>query len=207
MNTEPQPPLSPYTFDMLYLSQHFVFSSALYGYSMHFFPTDIDECLSDNHGCEHICVNTNGSYFCDCKDGLTLDSNGLTCSVSCGGILTGTNGTFQSPGWPYGYPQEDFFCEWTMQDVPAQKVIVFEIDSSVYGINGRPPCRRDHIQFFDGISNRSLGRFCKRNVPDTIIISSRAAKIVFEGRKNANRPASRKGVRVFYQIQGNFVKS
>ena len=41
--------------------------------------TDIDECTQGKAECQHICNNTNGSYFCSCKDGYTLNSNGKNC--------------------------------------------------------------------------------------------------------------------------------
>ena len=42
---------------------------------------DIDECLSENGGCAHSCINyTDGSYECTCDDGFTLDGNGKTCT-------------------------------------------------------------------------------------------------------------------------------
>lgn len=31
--------------------------------------SDIDECQKSNHGCEHLCQNTRGSYKCSCKHG------------------------------------------------------------------------------------------------------------------------------------------
>ena len=88
-----------------------------------------------------------------------------------------------------------------MQNVSAQR---FEIDGSVYGINGRPPCPDDHIEFFNGLDSdsMSLGRFCKTTVPDPITVTTGAARVVFEGRKKPRRPASRKGVRVMYEILG-----
>lgn len=30
---------------------------------------DVDECLTNNGGCEHLCYNTFGSRFCACYDG------------------------------------------------------------------------------------------------------------------------------------------
>ncbi len=41
---------------------------------------DVDECLSDNGGCEHICTNTVGRFSCSCTTGYSLDSNMMTCS-------------------------------------------------------------------------------------------------------------------------------
>ena len=43
--------------------------------------SDIDECADDNGGCDDTCINTNGSYSCQCSDGLRL----LPDKKSCGG--------------------------------------------------------------------------------------------------------------------------
>ena len=44
-----------------------------------FFIIDIDECASDNGGCEHTCANTAGSFTCSCDDGFEL-VNSFGCS-------------------------------------------------------------------------------------------------------------------------------
>ena len=41
--------------------------------------TDINECLDNNGGCEHTCLNTAGSYKCECMDGYKLHKNKRTC--------------------------------------------------------------------------------------------------------------------------------
>ena len=41
---------------------------------------DINECMSNNGGCEQICVNNIGSYSCDCHEGYDVDVDGLNCS-------------------------------------------------------------------------------------------------------------------------------
>ena len=41
--------------------------------------TDIDECLDDNGMCSHKCVNTEGSYHCECPLGYVLQSNKQDC--------------------------------------------------------------------------------------------------------------------------------
>ena len=42
-----------------------------------FHVAEIDECLQENT-CDHVCVNTVGSYTCSCHPGYTL-IDGHTC--------------------------------------------------------------------------------------------------------------------------------
>ena len=49
----------------------------------HFFPKDIDECLSDSDSnCTQGCNNTRGGYDCFCLDGFLLKSDGYNCAGS-----------------------------------------------------------------------------------------------------------------------------
>ena len=42
---------------------------------------DINECESmNNGGCEQLCNNTIGSFFCLCNLGYRLDDDGFNCS-------------------------------------------------------------------------------------------------------------------------------
>ena len=43
------------------------------------FSTDIDECGTNNGGCEHNCNNTIGAFECYCDSGYRLEENGLNC--------------------------------------------------------------------------------------------------------------------------------
>lgn len=38
-----------------------------------------DLCAVEKHACEQICVNTPGSYVCQCYEGYELDENGKNC--------------------------------------------------------------------------------------------------------------------------------
>ena len=54
-------------------------------------PVDVDECASDNggcqcdtalhdgHNCAAVCNNTFGSYECGCSEGYTLAADSITC--------------------------------------------------------------------------------------------------------------------------------
>ncbi|KAK2144482.1 hypothetical protein LSH36_752g02022 [Paralvinella palmiformis] len=42
---------------------------------------DVDECAGARHGCQQKCVNTFGSYQCQCEEGYLLDKDGRTCTV------------------------------------------------------------------------------------------------------------------------------
>ena len=52
--------------------------SSLYG-SYDISLLDNNECLSGNGGCQEVCVNTNGSYYCDCQTGYRLKSDNNSC--------------------------------------------------------------------------------------------------------------------------------
>ena len=42
--------------------------------------TDIDECAAGDNECNHFCVNTIGSFLCNCSGpGYRLQSDSLTC--------------------------------------------------------------------------------------------------------------------------------
>ena len=54
--------------------------------------TDIDEC-SPTSPCNQICVNTEGSYRCECFDGYEMDSNG-NCIGEYGHVANWDNSAF-----------------------------------------------------------------------------------------------------------------
>ena len=43
------------------------------------FIIDTNECNTNNGGCDHICINADGSYQCLCGTGFTLGSDGRNC--------------------------------------------------------------------------------------------------------------------------------
>ena len=41
--------------------------------------SDVDECAIANGECEQRCINTEGSFYCDCHEGHALESDNRTC--------------------------------------------------------------------------------------------------------------------------------
>ncbi|NXC73281.1 MATN4 protein, partial [Anhinga anhinga] len=39
-----------------------------------------DMCVEQEHGCQHSCVSTPGSFYCECNPGYKLNVDGKTCS-------------------------------------------------------------------------------------------------------------------------------
>ena len=48
--------------------------------AVYFILLDIDECAEYTDSCSDVCVNTKGSYKCQCSVGYTLGSDGTTCN-------------------------------------------------------------------------------------------------------------------------------
>ena len=47
--------------------------------SKYFTCTDINECANNSGGCSDGCVNTEGSYYCDCPSGYELSDDKKNC--------------------------------------------------------------------------------------------------------------------------------
>ncbi len=41
--------------------------------------SDINECADSNGGCEDMCCNTIGSFYCRCPGGMKLGADGKSC--------------------------------------------------------------------------------------------------------------------------------
>ncbi|BFZ01255.1 hypothetical protein BsWGS_04294 [Bradybaena similaris] len=81
------------------------------------FVKEVDECRTSDHDCEHNCVNTLGSYYCTCRSGFQLHSDGKRCEPSCGGSIDDAYGNITSPSFPDVYPANSK-CVWTI-NAPA----------------------------------------------------------------------------------------
>lgn len=64
-------------------------------------PTDINECLVHNAGCDHFCRNTVGSFECGCRKGYKLLTDERTCQGEpslCPRQPSGPGSSLSSPG-------------------------------------------------------------------------------------------------------------
>lgn len=41
---------------------------------------DVDECARNNGGCQHLCHNIPGSYYCSCFSGYVLQPDRHSCA-------------------------------------------------------------------------------------------------------------------------------
>ena len=52
----------------------------MYVFTYAFFFSDTNECSYDNDGCSQTCINTKGSFYCECQTGYELNSDAATCN-------------------------------------------------------------------------------------------------------------------------------
>ena len=56
----------------------YISSSAVASYLHTLLHIDINEC-NDSSNCDQLCINTNGSYYCNCNEGYSLMDDGQSC--------------------------------------------------------------------------------------------------------------------------------
>ena len=181
---------------------HIVYNSVDVSFFM-IYSADINECLdSQSNNCDDICVNTEGSFHCTCRESFRISTDGRSCIPVCGGNITigsddssgidssSNSGSVATPGWPEFYPSSDFTCEWTFE-ASNNTIIDFTFEEQ-FGIRGSQPCTTDYIEIFDGSRNTesvSLGKFCSLQVPESVSTSSNSAIIVFQASSHSHSAA------------------
>ncbi|XP_059958484.1 bone morphogenetic protein 1 isoform X1 [Mesoplodon densirostris] len=137
------------------------------GFKAHFF-SDKDECSKDNGGCQQDCVNTFGSYECQCRSGFVLHDNKHDCKeAGCDHRVTSTSGTITSPNWPDKYPSKKE-CTWAISSTPGHRVKLTFMEMD---IESQPECAYDHLEAYDGRDAKApvLGRFCGSKKPEPVL--------------------------------------
>ena len=54
------------------------------------YQLDVDECANNNGGCSQMCMNSDGSFKCECRSGYQLDRNGITCNGESSSLINRT---------------------------------------------------------------------------------------------------------------------
>lgn len=155
------------------------------GFAAVFF-TDMDECATNNGGCQHECRNTIGSYTCSCHNGFTLHDNGHDCKeAGCKHELTAPMGVVTSPNYPDYYPSRKD-CVWHFTTTPGHRIKMIFTE---FEIEPHPECAYDHIMMYDGDSPdaHTLGRFCGSKIPHPIIATSNQMFMVFKSDASVQR--------------------
>lgn len=157
------------------------------------FVKEHDECKSEHHGCQHVCVNTLGGYRCECEIGFELNSDGKRCEDACGGYIDAANGTIQSPLHPDVYPPSKN-CVWLIV-APAQYRITISFTSfDVEGNN--QDCEYDSVEIRSGLDAQSKhhGTFCGSVLPSPITSQSNTLRVTF----NCDNTVQKTGFSAFF---------
>ncbi|CAL1537018.1 unnamed protein product [Lymnaea stagnalis] len=146
------------------------------------FVQEIDECDSEIHECDQVCINTLGGYKCDCYVGFELKSDGASCGKACGGVINTPNGTISSPSFPKMYPANKT-CEWII-DSPKNHTIVltfthFDLEA------GQGDCSYDFVKVYPegGAKKYNSVIHCGDSIPKPIKSKGNTMKIEFKSDK------------------------
>ncbi|XP_069600291.1 tolloid-like protein 1 isoform X1 [Ranitomeya imitator] len=137
------------------------------GFRAHFF-SDKDECSKENGGCQHECINTIGSYVCQCRNGFVLHENKHDCKeAECEHRIHSPHGVITSPNWPDKYPSRKE-CTWEISATPGHRV---KLRFGEFEIEQHQECAYDHLEVFDGETEKSsiLGRLCGNKIPEPLV--------------------------------------
>ncbi|XP_072917600.1 bone morphogenetic protein 1-like [Hemitrygon akajei] len=134
------------------------------GFKAHFF-SDKDECSKENGGCQHECVNTFGSYSCQCRSGFVLHENKHDCKeAGCEHKINSVSGIITSPNWPDKYTSRKE-CTWEIVTTPGHRV---KLAFNELDIEQHQECAYDHLELYDGKDAKAkvIGRFCGSKKPE-----------------------------------------
>ncbi|XP_074419739.1 bone morphogenetic protein 1 isoform X1 [Larus michahellis] len=139
------------------------------GFKARFF-SDKDECSKNNGGCQHECLNSFGSYECQCRSGFVLHDNKHDCKeAGCDHKVTSISGSITSPNWPDRYPSKKE-CTWAITTTPGHRV---KLTFSELDVEAQQECGYDHLEIYDGKDAKAptLGRFCGAKEPEPLLSS------------------------------------
>ncbi|XP_017142281.1 dorsal-ventral patterning protein tolloid isoform X1 [Drosophila miranda] len=154
------------------------------------FMKEVDECETQNHGCEHECINTLGGYECGCHIGFELHSDKKHCEDACGGVIDYPNGTINSPSFPEMYPilKE---CVWEIVAPPKHKI---SLNFTHFDLEGtaaqQSDCGYDSVTIYSKFTDnrvKRIGTYCGSAIPPTATSDSNALRVEFHSDKSIQR--------------------
>ncbi|XP_017020584.1 protein tolkin [Drosophila kikkawai] len=154
------------------------------------FMKEVDECETQNHGCEHECINTLGGYECSCHIGYELHSDKKHCEDACGGVIEYPNGTITSPSFPEMYPLMKE-CIWEIVAPPMHKISLnfthFDLEGTAHQ---QSDCGYDSVTIYSKLGEsrlKRIGTFCGSAIPPTATSESNALRVEFHSDKSIQR--------------------
>lgn len=143
------------------------------------FTKEFDECKLTDHQCEHECVNTLGSFRCECRIGYELRSDGKKCEDACGGVIEMNNGTISSPSFPDLYPSNKN-CIWEIIAPPQYRITLNFTHFDLEGNN--QDCEYDKVDILSKMGDSEVskhGVFCGSRLPPVITSEGNNLRIEF----------------------------
>ncbi|XP_067883111.1 complement C1r-A subcomponent-like [Heterodontus francisci] len=149
------------------------------GFLIHFDAIDVDECTQldeETPLCDHICHNSLGSYFCSCRHGYQLQTDGKSCKVECEEFFDQISGHVMTPEYPRPYPP-NLRCNYSLRVenglvISLEFLDIFEIDT-----HPEVHCPYDGlmIEYGDTVE----GPFCGKEKPRLMDTQSNAVTLLF----------------------------
>lgn len=97
----------------------------------------MNECKDNKGGCEHKCVNTPGSFRCECPKGMKLDEDRFTCK---GELFAEYIYTRYKPIIPSSLPSPSLFEKATSVNREKGCHLTVHIDDYWWNFNRFPIC-------------------------------------------------------------------
>ena len=161
--------------------QYFEVICAWLSDNIYLYSTDINECLTNNGGCDHTCINTEGSFECLCNTSYILAADNKTCMpnvTDCDYVLDEPSGRISTSGFPNSPYAPNSNCTWTI-DLPAYKNI--ELKFIEMDIEESTNCVKNKVTILNGKDEDaiSLGSYCGNKLPAIIRSSTETVIIKF----------------------------
>ncbi|XP_007935392.1 complement C1r subcomponent [Orycteropus afer afer] len=155
------------------------------GFLAYYQAVDLDECASQLDSvsedpqprCQHLCHNYVGGYFCSCRPGYELLTDGHSCQAECSSDLyTEPSGYISSLEYPRPYPSY-LRCNYSIRverglTLHLKFLEPFEIDD-----HQQVKCPYDQLQIY--ANGKNIGEFCGTQRPPDLDTSSNAVDLLF----------------------------